>query len=442
MSAESFIRSIFQATTKIVTNLIKPLTGTSISFGGTQLKDLLAAEDPNDAVRLEQVERLISDIEIPDGQVNADWNSENGVSEIFNKPQIPAAQIQSDWNQQNDQERDFIKNKPPALIEQLQSDWNQSNNILKDYIKNKPDIIDKIAYDNWVSEVNLALSNIPDDQIQSDWNQENDVLKDFIKNKPRIPSEELIDNLVVNRGLSTDHAIARFKGTSGKEIEDSLATIDDQGQMVVNPVPDENGYAVGIAVTNAAEDSYGVFAAAKKMPLQGASLNTTAGGKRAGLSIRADSEHMNGGNVGFGLNMEAFIPVSGWILPSQSERLGGFISFVIAENEAGIESVDIEFWSLREGVMTKQGVLNHHGIFTNLGTYREVVQTYYTSALGGESQVVLMELIGNEIIQIIRNIQPLIPTVGFVFDPALGKTTLPTPLDAGETLYFIYKKLA
>jgi hypothetical protein len=49
---------------------------------------------------------------IPAAQVNADWNSVSGVSEILNKPTIPAAQIQSDWNQTNNVLLDFIKNKP------------------------------------------------------------------------------------------------------------------------------------------------------------------------------------------------------------------------------------------------------------------------------------------------------------------------------------------
>jgi hypothetical protein len=45
-------------------------------------------------------------------QLNADWNSVSGPTEILNKPSIPAAQIQSDWNQTNNSQLDFIKNKP------------------------------------------------------------------------------------------------------------------------------------------------------------------------------------------------------------------------------------------------------------------------------------------------------------------------------------------
>jgi hypothetical protein len=35
---------------------------------------------------------------IPAAQVNSDWNSSTGLSQISNKPSIPAAQVQTDWN--------------------------------------------------------------------------------------------------------------------------------------------------------------------------------------------------------------------------------------------------------------------------------------------------------------------------------------------------------
>lgn len=51
---------------------------------------------------------------IPAAQVNSDWNSGSGLSQILNKPTIPAAQIQSDWTQSSSGSADFIKNKPAA----------------------------------------------------------------------------------------------------------------------------------------------------------------------------------------------------------------------------------------------------------------------------------------------------------------------------------------
>lgn len=49
---------------------------------------------------------------IPAAQVNSDWNSVSGISQILNKPTIPEAQIQSDWTQASTGAIDYIKNKP------------------------------------------------------------------------------------------------------------------------------------------------------------------------------------------------------------------------------------------------------------------------------------------------------------------------------------------
>lgn len=95
---------------------------------------------------------------IPAAQVNSDWNSNSGVSEILNKPNfatvatsgsyndlqdkpsIPAAPVQSDWNENDNTSLAYIQNKPTIPAAQVQSDWNQSDNTAVDYIKNKPSI--------------------------------------------------------------------------------------------------------------------------------------------------------------------------------------------------------------------------------------------------------------------------------------------------------------
>lgn len=51
---------------------------------------------------------------IPAAQVNSDWASVTGVSQILNKPTIPAAQVNSDWNAVSGVAR--ILNKPTIPI--------------------------------------------------------------------------------------------------------------------------------------------------------------------------------------------------------------------------------------------------------------------------------------------------------------------------------------
>ena len=93
---------------------------------------------------------------IPAAQVNADWNSSSGVSEILNKPNlatvatsgsyndlsnkptIPAAQIPADWNQTDNQAADYIKNKPTIPAAQVNSDWSAASGVSQ--ILNKPDL--------------------------------------------------------------------------------------------------------------------------------------------------------------------------------------------------------------------------------------------------------------------------------------------------------------
>lgn len=71
-------------------------------------------------------------------QVNSDWNSVSGASQILNKPAIPAAQVQSDWTQAGSGAVDFIKNKPTIPAAQVSSDWNSVASPTQ--ILNKPSI--------------------------------------------------------------------------------------------------------------------------------------------------------------------------------------------------------------------------------------------------------------------------------------------------------------
>lgn len=84
---------------------------------------------------------------IPASQVNSDWNSSSGASEILNKPTIPTNtnQLTNGANfitsagapvQSVNGQTGTVTLTIPAG--QIQSDWNQTNNVALDYIKNKP----------------------------------------------------------------------------------------------------------------------------------------------------------------------------------------------------------------------------------------------------------------------------------------------------------------
>ena len=75
--------------------------------------------------------------------VNSDWNSITGDSQILNKPSIPAAQVNSDWNAVSGVAE--ILNKPSIPTSQIQSDWSQTDILQVDYVKNKPSIPDQLS---------------------------------------------------------------------------------------------------------------------------------------------------------------------------------------------------------------------------------------------------------------------------------------------------------
>ena len=65
---------------------------------------------------------------IPAAQVNSDWNSTSGVSEILNKPTLAAVATSGDY--------DDLTNKPSIPAAQVNSDWNSASGVSE--ILNKP----------------------------------------------------------------------------------------------------------------------------------------------------------------------------------------------------------------------------------------------------------------------------------------------------------------
>lgn len=171
-------------------------------------------------------------------QVNSDWNSNSGVSQILNKPNlatvatsgsyndltnkpsIPAAQVNSDWNASSGVAQ--ILNKPANLVQDasyvhtdnnftttlkdkldgieagadvnVQSDWNQTNSSADDYIKNKPaNLVQDASYVHTDNNFTTALKDKLDGiqtgaeaNVQADWTESNTSSDSYIKNKPTL----------------------------------------------------------------------------------------------------------------------------------------------------------------------------------------------------------------------------------------------------------------
>lgn len=111
-------------------------------------------------------------ISIPE-QVNADWNSVSGTSQILNKPSLSTVATSGSYTD--------LSNKPT-----IPTNTNQ--------LTNGAGFVTAVqaASSAPVQSVNGQVGNvtltIPAAQIQSDWNQSNTSALDYIKNKPTIPS--------------------------------------------------------------------------------------------------------------------------------------------------------------------------------------------------------------------------------------------------------------
>lgn len=122
------------------------------------------------------------------GQVNADWNSNSGLSQILNKPSLSTVATTGSYND--------LSNKPTIPAAQVNSDWNSNSGVSQ--ILNKPTLATVATSGNY-SDLNNKptfatvatsgsyndLSNkptIPAAQVNSDWNSSSGVSE--ILNKP------------------------------------------------------------------------------------------------------------------------------------------------------------------------------------------------------------------------------------------------------------------
>lgn len=109
-------------------------------------------------------------------QVNSDWNSNSGVSQILNKPSLAAVATSGDYGD--------LLNKPTIPAAQVNSDWDAASGVAQ--ILNKPSLATVATSGDYGDLLNKPT--IPAAQIQSDWTQSDNTKLDYIKNKPTIPT--------------------------------------------------------------------------------------------------------------------------------------------------------------------------------------------------------------------------------------------------------------
>lgn len=140
---------------------------------------------------------LVDKPTIPAAQVNSDWNSNSGVSQILNKPTLSTVATTGDY--------DDLSNKPSIPAAQVNSDWNAVSGVSE--ILNKPSI--PTATSDLTNDSGfITLSDVPA-QVNADWNSSSGASE--ILNKPTIPSGS---DLVPPYTLPTDEGKVLTVGPS------------------------------------------------------------------------------------------------------------------------------------------------------------------------------------------------------------------------------------
>ena len=153
---------------------------------------------------------------IPAAQVNSDWNSNSGVSEILNKPDLSIyAQSSNLSTVATSGNYNDLSNKPSIPAAQVNSDWNSSSGVSE--ILNKPDLsiyatttdltgkqdtlvsgtnIKTINNQSLLGSGNIDIQGGGGTQVQSNWNETDTTDPSYIQNKPYVPYDSYSNILV------------------------------------------------------------------------------------------------------------------------------------------------------------------------------------------------------------------------------------------------------
>lgn len=188
-------------------------------------------------------------ITLPPSQVNPDWNSTSGVSQILNKPSsfVPSAHTH-----------------PISDVVGLQTSLDS-----KATVAQAKQAAPVQSVNGQIGDVSLA---IPAAQIQSDWNQSNTTALDYIKNKPAIPTVNypvvsvnsktgavvLTSSDVGAASVSHTHTIADVTGLQ-TALDSKASTSALSGYVTTSSLTTTlNGYATTGALTTGLSGKYNV----------------------------------------------------------------------------------------------------------------------------------------------------------------------------------------
>lgn len=247
------------------------------------IRGMLGIEIPENVSQLTNDAGYITLSQIPSQtpQVNTDWNSTSGVSQLLNKPTLfsgaysdltgKPALFSGNYADLTGKPSLFdgtyasLTGKPTSFVPSAHTHIISDVTGLQITLDSKVSVGSNIPY-----SVLTGAPVIPAAQIQSDWNQSNTSALDFIKNKPTIPSVSypvtsvntktgtvvLTNTDVGAAATSHTHVIADVTGL--QTVLDSKATTASLSAYVTNSslTTTLTGYATNSALTSGLSSKY------------------------------------------------------------------------------------------------------------------------------------------------------------------------------------------
>ena len=217
---------------------------------------------------------------IPTAQVNSDWNSTSGVSQVLNKPTLFSGSYADLSGKPTLFSGNYadLSGKPTSFPPSAHTHAISDVTGLQAYLDGKVSTGSSIPY-----SILTGTPVIPAAQIQSDWSQTNTASLDFIKNKPAIPSVNypvtsvntktgavvLTNTDVGAAATSHTHSIADVSGLQANL--DSKATAASLSGYVTSSAltTSLSGYATTTALTNGLSSKFNTPAGSTSQYVRG-----------------------------------------------------------------------------------------------------------------------------------------------------------------------------
>ena len=211
--------------------------GTTIGIDASTNEIELLATIPTKTSDLQNDSGFITSSDIP-AQVNADWNSSSGASEILHKPDLSIyAQSANLATVATTGDYDDLVNKPSIPAAQVNSDWNSNSGVSQ--ILNKPSLATVATTGDYNDLSNKP--SIPAAQVNADWNSSSGVSE--ILNKPSLATVATTGAYSDLTGTPTIPSVdqtynaSSTNAQSGTAVAGALATVN---QVPASTSSDEN----------------------------------------------------------------------------------------------------------------------------------------------------------------------------------------------------------